>query len=177
MNCRAPAHHPQSHSRRRHPIGAALLTYGLMRGSEEVKRVSLLVFVVLAIITVPTYLAGQAAEDVVEHLPGVDDDFIHTHEDAATIGPVVTSILGAISVVGLGLSFSPRAPSSPEQSRNPADVVRRRGMLGRVANLGGKFDIPSYVTAPGLTMTTIMTKADDDDGDRRRDRNRRGRDR
>jgi hypothetical protein len=103
---RAPAHHLNHIPVVGIPIGAALLIYGLMRGSEEVKRVSVLVFVVLAIITVPTYLAGQAAEDMVEHLPGVDDDFIHTHEDAATIGLIVTSILRAISQSVLGCHFS-----------------------------------------------------------------------
>jgi hypothetical protein len=74
---RAPAHHLNHIPVIGIPTGAALLIYGLLRRSEEVKRVSLLVFVVVAIITLPTYLAGKAAEDMVEHLAGVDDDLIH----------------------------------------------------------------------------------------------------
>ncbi|HEX8280690.1 MAG TPA: hypothetical protein VF551_04895, partial [Chthoniobacterales bacterium] len=66
------------------PIGFGLLFYGLLRKSAEVKRASLLVFIAMALIAIPTFLAGKAAEDVVEHLPDVREELIENHERAAT---------------------------------------------------------------------------------------------
>ena len=153
------------------PVAAAVLLYGLIRGSEEVKRVSLLAFVAIAVITVPTYLAGQAAEDLVEHLPGVDDDIVHTHETAATIGLIVTSILGVLSAVGLVISFFVGRLTKPMTVLLLLIAFGVSGWLGRVANLGGK-----------IRHTEVRSGAafdDDDDGEggKRRRRNRGGRDR
>ena len=154
------------------PVAAAVLLYGLVRGSEEVKRVSLLAFVAIAVITVPTYLAGQAAEDLVKHLPGVDDDIIHTHETAATIGLIVTSILGVLSAVGLVISFFVGRLTKTMTVLLLLIAFGVSGWLGRVANLGGK-----------IRHTEVRSGAafddDDDDGEggKRRRRNRGGRDR
>lgn len=86
------------------PFAAGLLAYGLLRKSEEVKKASLLAFVAIAVLTIPTFLAGKAAEDVVEHLPGVSEQLIENHEGAALIGLIATLMFGAISLAGLLLS-------------------------------------------------------------------------
>ena len=156
------------------PIGAALLIYGLIRRSEEVKRVSLLVFVVVAIITVPTYLAGKAAEDMVEHLPGVDDDLIHTHEAAATIGLIVASILGVVSAVGLAISFLAGRLALPMTLVILLFSLGVSGWLGKVANLGGK--IRHTELRDGAAVDDHHEEeGDDDGGGQRRRRNRGGR--
>ena len=157
------------------PVAAAVLIYGIIRGSEEVKRVSLLAFLVIALITLPTYLAGQAAEDIVEHLPGVDDDIIHTHEAAATIGLIATSILGVLSAVGLVMSFFIGRLSTPVTILLLLMSVGVSGWLGRVANLGGKIRHTELRT--GATFDDDDHDKADDDGGGGRGRNRRGRDR
>jgi uncharacterized membrane protein len=158
------------------PVAAAVLLYGLVRGSEEVKRVSLLAFLAIAIITVPTYLAGQAAEDIVEHLPGVDDDIIHTHEAAATIGLVVTSILGVLSAVGLLISFFVGRLSTLLTILFLLMSLGVSGWLSRVANLGGKIRHTELRTGASFDDDD-HDEGDDDGGGGRRGRNRRGRDR
>ena len=83
------------------PFGTALLIYGFLRKSQEVKTVGFIVFVAIALVTVPTFLAGKAAQDMVEHLPDVSEHLIENHEPAATIAPAVTSVLGVLSLVRL----------------------------------------------------------------------------
>lgn len=120
------------------PFCAALLTWGLLRKSEEVKRASLLAFIVIAVLTIPTFLAGQAAEDVVEHLPGVSEQLIENHEDAALIGLIATLILGALSLAVLLLS---RLFSGAARRLSILLLVLSLmggAWLGRTANLGGK---------------------------------------
>jgi hypothetical protein len=120
------------------PIGAALLLSGVLRRSEEVKHASLLIFVVVALIAIPTFLSGKAAEDVVEHLPGVSERVIETHEEAATVGLVVISILGLLSLIGLAWSIIRGALGSVLALGLLAVALGASGWLGRVANLGGK---------------------------------------
>lgn len=120
------------------PMGAALLLYGVIRKSEEVKRVSLLVFIIVGLITVPTFLAGKAAEDIVEHLPGVSENLIETHEEAATVGLVATSALALLAAGGLARSLFAGSLGTLFTILLLAVSFGVSGWLGRVANLGGK---------------------------------------
>ena len=55
-------------------LGAILLLlYSLIRKSDEVRMVSLGVFVLIALITVPVFFTGQASEEIVKKLPGVTE--------------------------------------------------------------------------------------------------------
>jgi hypothetical protein len=49
--------------------------------SEELKKMSLWVFVLVALVALPVYLTGEPAEEVVEHLPGVAESFIESYEE------------------------------------------------------------------------------------------------
>jgi hypothetical protein len=64
-------------------FGFFLLLLGVVRKSDELKRASLVVFVVVGALAVPTYLTGEPAEKIVRDLPGVSRALIEQHEDAA----------------------------------------------------------------------------------------------
>ena len=158
------------------PIALAVLIYGVLRRSEEVKRVALLSFIVIAAITIPTYLAGRAAEDMVEHLPGVDDDTIDVHKAAATIGLISTSILGLISAGALASSLIVGRVITPLLVLVMIAAIGVSAWLGRVANLGGKIRHPE-LSAGAAFDDDDHEEGDDEGGGKRRGRNRRGRDR
>jgi len=83
--------------------GILLLAYALVRKSEEVKMVSFGVFVLIALITIPVFLTGEGAEDVVKHIPGVTETYIGRHEELAELTLVLMEILGVLSLIGLVL--------------------------------------------------------------------------
>ena|SRR5947209_1286055 len=85
-------------------FGLLLLLYGMLKGSEDIKRASLWAFVITALITIPVYLTGDGAARIVQNLPGVSPDIIGRHDNAATITITAIEILGAISLIGLWLS-------------------------------------------------------------------------
>lgn len=120
------------------PFGIAILSYGFLRRNAQIRTLGLLVFVVIALITIPTYLAGKAAEDMVEHLPGVEEDLIENHERAATIALVATSVLGGLALIRL------LVPTRFSMVGGPLTIlvfVLSLGVavwLGRTANLGGQ---------------------------------------
>jgi uncharacterized membrane protein len=83
--------------------GILLLAYALRRKSQEVKMVSLGVFVLVALTTIPVFLTGEGAEDVVKHIPDVTETYIGRHEKFAEVTLVLMEILGILSLIGLVL--------------------------------------------------------------------------
>ncbi|MGA7393380.1 MAG: hypothetical protein WCA06_13520 [Terrimicrobiaceae bacterium] len=118
-------------------FGMALIAWALFRKSEELKRVSLGVFVIIALLAVPAYLTGEPAEEVVEHLPGVSEPSIEEHEEAATFAFAGVLVLGAAALGGL--IFHWRRKPVPKFVPIIALVlsVIVFAMMVRTANLGG----------------------------------------
>lgn len=79
----------------------ALFVYSLVKKSEEVKRVSFGLFVLLALITLAVFFTGQAAEDTVKKLPGVTETYIDRHEEMAEFALVFMETLGLAALAGL----------------------------------------------------------------------------
>lgn len=79
----------------------ALLVYSLVRKSEEIKRVSFGLFVLLALITLAVFFTGLAAEDAVKKLPGVTEASIGRHEEMAELALVLMETLGIAALAGL----------------------------------------------------------------------------
>jgi len=89
-------------------FGLLVLCYGMLRKSDEIKKTSLGVFVITALLTIPVYLTGDGAAQIVSNLPGVSTAIIQQHDQAATITMVAIEILGAVSLLCLCLSWRSR---------------------------------------------------------------------
>jgi uncharacterized membrane protein len=76
-------------------FGVGLLAYGMVRGNAELKRLAAFVLLLAAIGTVVAYYTGHGAEEMVEHFPGVMEEAIDEHEEAARL-PFYLSILSGI---------------------------------------------------------------------------------
>jgi hypothetical protein len=120
------------------PFGIGLLIWGFLRKSQEVKTTALLVFVAIALVTIPTYFSGKAAEDQVEDLPGVSENLIENHETAATIALAATSILGGLALVRLLMAARFATLGGPMTILVLVFSLGVAGWLGRTANLGGQ---------------------------------------
>lgn len=120
------------------PFGAGLLIWGFLRKSQELKTTALLVFVAIALVTIPIYLSGKAAEDLVEDLPGVSERLIENHETAATIALIATSVLGGLALVRLLMASRLAAIGGPMTVLVFVLSLGVAGWLGRTAHLGGQ---------------------------------------
>lgn len=89
-------------------IATILLAVAVVLRRDEVGRIALAMFVGIALTTVPVYLSGDPAEDMVEQLAGVDADAIDAHEDIAVYAFVGMGCTGVLALAGLWL-FSRRA--------------------------------------------------------------------
>lgn len=131
-----------------------LLLFALMRKSTELKRASLGGLVLISLLTIPAYLTGEPAEKLVEHLPGVSEALIESHEEAALVAFIALGLTGALALVGL--IWFRRRTTLPTWLTAAALLLTSVsvGLMARTANLGGEIRhteirASAAVTAPG----------------------------
>lgn len=90
-------------------VGLLVMIGGYIFRSDIVKRTALLIFVFGALVTIPAFLTGEGAEEVVEQIQGIDEDFIELHEEAAEIFAIASYILGAVSLLGFWANYKQRS--------------------------------------------------------------------
>lgn len=119
-------------------FGLLVLVIAALRASEEMKRLGLLIFVLVGVVTVPAYLSGKAAEEVVEGLPGVEEERIETHEDAGLPAAIAAWVLGALALVGLWAFRPPSALPAWLVAGALLLSLAVGGLMARAADLGGE---------------------------------------
>jgi uncharacterized membrane protein len=82
-------------------IGGGLLILGMIKKNESFKSLSLYLLVAAALLTAPVFLTGEGTEELVEHLPGVNESAIEKHESMAKISLIVIIITGAVGLLGI----------------------------------------------------------------------------
>ena len=90
-------------------IGIGLFLVGLAAKSNDLKRASLVVFLGIALVTLPTYMSGNAAQEVICKGqpkgpckdPGVSKALIEKHEGAALLAFAFMEFTGAFAWLGL----------------------------------------------------------------------------
>jgi uncharacterized membrane protein len=83
-------------------IGTLILITGLVLRKSDVKFTALWVYVFSAITAFLAFQSGERAEEVIEHLPGISESLIHTHEEYAETFLLLSLILGAFSILTIG---------------------------------------------------------------------------
>ena len=120
----------------------ALLLAGQWRKNPDLVKAGLVALVMVALVSIPVYLSGEPAEEIIEELPGMSHDLIHAHEDGAIWAFIGLEVLGALALLGL-VGFRP--PKQLPQWLVPAVLVL--GLLtmiwvGWVSALGGRIVHP-----------------------------------
>lgn len=82
-------------------IAIALLIVSFVRQNDELKRVSLEAFFVIALLTLPAYTTGLAAQLQIQNRPGVSEVLIEAHEDAAIWAFVGMQLTGGFAWLAL----------------------------------------------------------------------------
>jgi hypothetical protein len=143
-------------------IGLALFLVAIFSKSDELKRASLVVFFVIAVLAIPTYLSGNAALDTlcprinsrVQCPPGVSLALAQSHEDWALLAFALMEITGFFAWLGLWqLRQLPRL-----RTWNLAAVLLLSiitfGLMAEAANKGGAIRHPEIQTAQEKVAAT-----------------------
>ena len=142
-------------------FGLLLLAYGMIGKKQDLIRTSLGVFVLAALVAIAVYLSGEQAEEVVEHLAGISEAIIESHEEAGWLALLGAGALGLLALAGL-LWFRKREMPQGFALATLVVALIVSGWMGYTANLGGKINHPEIRSAD-TTAVPAHEEADTDD--------------
>lgn len=145
-------------------IALGLFLAALVSNSVELKRASLVMFVIISLITIPAYMSGNAAEEMLRGHSGVSIPAIEAHRNAAQPAVVFMELTGLVSWLGL---WRFRRHSKFGRATLPAVLllsVITMGIVGYAANIGGgirhpEIEISGTTTAPAARDTPAAAQA------------------
>jgi hypothetical protein len=119
-----------------------LLLLAILRRDETLKLAGLEVIFVIALLALPVYISGAAAQHKIRDMPGVSDTAMRIHQDAALIGFTVAELAGFVAWIALWQS---RRHGRAAPAIVPTVVgltAVSLALMGRAANLGGEIRHP-----------------------------------
>ncbi|OJV45703.1 MAG: hypothetical protein BGO40_01770 [Chryseobacterium sp. 39-10] len=93
-------------------VAVIVMVTGLVSKSEAVKRTAFMIFILGALAALAAMSSGEGAEEIVEKISGVTENYIENHEETAETFALLSYILGGISLLGLWASFKQKSFSS-----------------------------------------------------------------
>ena len=140
-------------------VGLGLFVVALFAKSEDLKRASLVIFVGIAIIVIPAFMSGKAAEQAIAESEGVSAELMTMHQDYALLASVLMMITGFLAWLGL---WQYRRSSRMAGWIVPAVLVFSLltfGQMSLTATIGGEIRHPEIVSAPTVAATPWVNAA------------------
>lgn len=141
----------------------ALATASLMN-SIDVRRFVLGLTLITGLSSLPALWSGESAEEMIEHLPGVDEALIHEHEEAAELATLLAVITSAAAAGALILQV--RNPNSLRKTLPGVFVLSLVALvaMGNTAHEGGKIQHPE-IRSDQSSQSSLgkIYHSDDDD--------------
>jgi len=134
-------------------IALGLLLLSLLRRNQELTRVSLEVFYVVALITLPAYLSGVATALALEKMPDISTEAIARHHDGALSGFIFMLFTGGASWIGLWQFRRVSRYSGLNVAIVLVLAVITLTFMGGAATMGGWIRHPEILVADAPTPT------------------------
>ncbi len=106
------------------------------------KRAGLGIFLIIALISIPVYMTGKAAQRAIKDQPGISDVLMETHQDAALLALAFMEVTGVMAWLGL---WQFRRMSRATNGNLIAVLVLSLitfGLMARAANIGSEIRHP-----------------------------------
>lgn len=130
-------------------LAILLWVVALVRKSRELQDVGLWLIVLLAVISIPTFISGDEAAEALSSMPEISSDLISEHDEAAEISLTLMEILGVWSLVGCILFRKKQAYPNWFLYVTLAFAIIVGGAMAWTGNLGGKIRHPE-ISAPSI---------------------------
>jgi uncharacterized membrane protein len=123
-------------------FGAAVVLFaaGLMKKSGDLTQASFVAFFINALLAIPAYVSGNAAEFILRDQPGVSADVIAAHQNAAMLGFILMQMTGVVAWVALWRFQRWIVPTLLSLS------VATFAFMARAATIGGGIRHPEILT-------------------------------
>jgi uncharacterized membrane protein len=145
-------------------FGTVWLLVAIVLKKNALRDAALLTLFVVAIFTIPAYLTGEGAEEIVEDAYNRNRAALHEHEEAAMPALILTLLAGAAGIVAWVMNYRGKAAFLNWVTLGLA--IASIVLMARVGNLGGQVSHPEIGgTAASQTMDQNMEGGEDRDED------------
>ncbi len=145
--------------------GVVVLLYGFIRKNNDTKVLGALLILAMAIISVIVMETGEAAEEVVEKIPGISEAAMEAHEDAAKIANGILIASGVLALISLVLHFFKRNAVTIAMSATLVLSAVAFGFMGYTGYLGGKIRHTEITTGNSIPANKSAATTETGDGD------------
>ena len=135
-------------------VGLGLYLIGLIRRSDDLKRASLVIFLGIGLLTIPTFMTGKAAQAAITGQEGVSDTLMATHEDAALLAFLFMTLTGALSWLGLWQYRRVSRIAGWNAAAILLVSLVTFGLMARAADIGGEIRHPEIQAAGDATAAS-----------------------
>jgi len=134
-------------------VGLGVYVVGIVAKSDDIKRISLGIFFFIALLSIPAFATGTAAQLALSKTPEVSTARIEAHENAAFVALTFMELTGALA--WLGLWQFRRLARVPQGTLTAVLVVGLAtfGFMSRTAIIGGEIRHPEIRTGPAPVET------------------------
>lgn len=119
------------------PISFFVLLYGLMTREKKIVSLALVMTALFAICSIPVYLSGEPAEEIVKTLPGMCEELIEAHEDAAGGAFALTDWESALKASSIPVEWD----WSAAKMREVIGVISNQGAMTSANRRSGPLDV------------------------------------
>ena len=132
-------------------VGLGVYLAAIIAKSDDLKRASLIVFFGIALLSIPTFASGTAAELALSKSPEVSTPMIQAHETAALVALAFMELTGALAWLALWqYRRLSRLPQGTVTAVLLAGLVTF-GLMARAADIGGEIRHPEIRSGPAST--------------------------
>jgi len=123
-------------------LGFGLFVAARVKKSEDLQKASLVVLVVMALLGIPTYITGSAAQGIVRNDAGISAAAIEVHQNAAMLAFLFLGITGTFAWLALWQFRRFSRPSSWNITTVFLLSLLTVGLMIRAGTLGGDINHP-----------------------------------
>jgi uncharacterized membrane protein len=134
-------------------VGLGLFVVALFGKSEDLKRASLGIFLVIGLLTIPAYLTGNMAEDVLRDGPTYSEAYVHRHQDAALLAFIFMQTTAGLSWFGLWQYRRIARTTTWNLSAVLVFSLISFGLMAQAASLGGEISHLEIREGPEVVAT------------------------
>src|SRR4029077_16055447 len=115
---------------------------------------SLVLFAIIALLTIPTYTTGNGAQVGIREIQGITEASIEQHQGAAVVALILMELTGAVAWFGLWQFRRNARPASWVLPTVFVLGIVTLGVMTVTGNTGGEIRHPEILAGPAPEMPT-----------------------
>jgi uncharacterized membrane protein len=127
-------------------VGLGLFLVSFFGKNQDLRRASYITFIGIALITIPAFLTGFGAQQMIRGGTGVSDALIRRHESSALLSMWFMEVTGALALIGLWQSQTIARPARWNVAAVLIFSLLSVVLIGRTGNTGGDIRHPEDQT-------------------------------